>query len=162
MLDNLRRVAPDQLGKVICYDTDAKDIDPRAMPGPPDFCFIDGEHTRTAVLSDFEFCLSVCARNAAICFHDDNIIYDALEHIMMTLRRRDIPFTALKLGGVTFGIFLRDCAAANDPYICSSSQDLLRWFRGRRLRALLPRWLRSALGPVIKQFRSRDRERCGK
>jgi Methyltransferase domain len=145
MLDNLRRVAPDQLSKVICYDVDAKEIDPRAIPGLPEFCFIDGEHTHAAVLSDFEFCLSVCAPNAAICFHDDYIVYKALEIALNTLRRRDIPFTARKLDGVTFGIFLRDCVAANDPYLRGSSQDAVRWIRGQRLRALLPGRLRSAL-----------------
>src|SRR5262249_55476682 len=148
--------------KVICYDADAKDVDPRAIPGPPDFCFIDGEHTHTSVLSDFEFCLSVCVRNAAICFHDDSIIYDVLESAMMMLHRRHIQFTALKLDGETFGIFLRDCVAANDPYLRGSSQDVVRWIRGRRLRALLPGWLRSALRPVVRQFRSRDGKRCGK
>jgi hypothetical protein len=162
MLDNLRRVAPDQLSKVICYDADTKDVDPRTIPGPPDFCFIDGEHTHTAVLSDLEFCLSVCARNAAICFHDDYIIYNTLESALMMLRRRDIPFTALKLDGATFGIFLRDCVATNDRYLRGSSQDAVRWIRGRRLRALLPGWLRSALRPVVRRFRSRDGERCGK
>jgi hypothetical protein len=98
-------------------------VDPRAIPVPPDFCFIDGEHTHAAVLSDFKFCLSVCAPNAAICFHDDHITYVALEEALMILRRSDIPFTARKLGGGTFGIFLRDCAAANDRYIRESSQE---------------------------------------
>jgi hypothetical protein len=162
MLENLRQVAPDQVSKVICFDSDAKDVDPRAIPEPPDFCFIDGEHTCTAVLSDFEFCLSVCAQNAAICFHDDFINYDALESALVMLRHRDIPFTALKLGGITFGIFLRDCIAGNDPYLRGSSQDAVHWIRGRRLRALLPGWLRSALRPVIRRFHSSDGKRLGK
>jgi hypothetical protein len=160
MLDNLRQVAPDQLGKVTCHDADAKDVDPGTIPAPPDFCFIDGEHTHTAVLSDFEFCLGVCAPNAAICFHDDWFIFKALESAMATLRHRGIPFTARKLGGVTFGIFLRDCAAANDPYLRSSSQDAVRWIRGRKLRALLPGWLKSTLRPVVRRLQGGDGKPC--
>jgi hypothetical protein len=154
MLDNLRRVAPNDLSKVICFDTDAKDVDLRAIPEPPDFCFIDGEHTHTAVLSDFEFCLSVCAPNAVICFHDDRIIYNALAVALTVLRRRGIPFSARKLGGETFGILLRECATAKDPYILGSSQDGVRWIRMRRVWALLPPWLKPSLRWVLHRFRA--------
>jgi hypothetical protein len=155
MLDNLRRIAPDQLDKLRCYDSDAKDVDPRAIPEPPDFCFIDGEHTHHAVLSDFNFCLSVCAPNAAVCFHDDYITFEALSHILSLLRGRGIPFKARKLGGVTFAIFLRDCAAANDPFIVGCSEDGYSWIRGRRIRALVPRWMQPVARWVARQFRRR-------
>lgn len=154
MLDNLRRVAPDKIAKVICYDADAKDVDPYTLPGPPDFCFIDGEHTHAAVLSDFQFCLSVCARNAAICLHDDWIIYNALAAALTVLRRRDVPFTARKLVGHTFGIFLRDCGAASDPYVRGHSHDGLRWIRRRKIAALVPVRLRPALRSLAKRLRA--------
>jgi hypothetical protein len=142
MLDQLRRVAPDELGKVICFDADAKDIPAGAIAVAPDFCLIDGEHTYAAALSDFEFCLDICAPNAAICFHDDFIIYDALGAVIALLRRRGIPFSARKLEGVTFGIFLRDCNAVNDPFIRSRSSDGLRWVRWRQARALARKWIK--------------------
>src|SRR5207249_350993 len=133
--------------KLCCHDCDAKDIDPAALPGPPDFCFIDGEHTYAAVRSDFEFCLRVCAPDAAICFHDDIVIWRALREIVSSLDRRGIPFTARKFNGTygcTFGIFLRSCAAAADPYIREHSKDGRGWLRSRRLRSLIPGPLRSA------------------
>ncbi|MEP6914025.1 MAG: class I SAM-dependent methyltransferase [Acidobacteriota bacterium] len=139
MMDNLRAIAPDQLPKVTCHDSDARDVNPEAIGSDrPDFCFIDGEHTHAAVLSDFEFCLRVCAPNAAICFHDDYITFRALETILASLRRRRIPFNARKLDELTFGIFLRDCSAVNDPYIRQCSRDGARWLRGRRFRTLIP------------------------
>jgi len=138
MMENLRQVAPDQLSKVTCYDSDTKDIPPGSVPWAPDFCFIDGEHTHAAVLAHFDFCLSVCAPNAAICFHDDHVTFRALEAIVSSLRHRGIQFTARKLEESTFGIFLRDCVAPDDPHIRHCSQDGARWFRGRRLRTLVP------------------------
>jgi hypothetical protein len=58
MLDHLRRIARHELSKVICFDADAKDVAPHAIPRRPDFCFIDGEHTHAAALSDFESALT--------------------------------------------------------------------------------------------------------
>jgi hypothetical protein len=153
MLDNLRRISPEQTNKVTCFDADACDVDPRALPAAPDFCFIDGEHTYSAVLSDFTFCLRVCAPDAAICFHDDWVVHPALRAIISDLRRRGIPFTARKLSGVTFGIFLRECPATHDPYLSTSSQDSAGWLRRQRLRAWVPTWLRPAAGRVAGWFR---------
>lgn len=153
MLDNLRRIAPEQLGKVTCFDADASEIDPQKIELPPTFCFIDGEHTEPAVLSDFEFCLKVCADDAAICFHDDKIIHPALGSILSSLRTRGIPFTARKLTGVTFGIFLRKCPVAHDPYVLSHSTDAALWLRLQRLRQCVPGWLRPLARRLVRVFK---------
>jgi hypothetical protein len=156
MLDNLRRVSPDHLDKITCIDADARDIDHSGIPAA-DFCFIDGEHTYTAVLSDFAFCLGVCAPNAAICFHDDKVIARALWHIVSDLRRKGIPFTARKLPGQTFGIFLRDCPAIQDPYISANSQHTRRWLRRKLLRSWVAATpLRPAVRWVARWFRGRQ------
>ena len=81
MMDNLRKIGPDELGKITCFDADASDVPAAAIPAPPDFCFIDGLHVHAAVVSDFNFCLSVCALDAAICFHDDQVIHRALGEV---------------------------------------------------------------------------------
>ena len=152
MIENLRRVAPGELWKVICFEADAMDIDPGRIREPPDFCFIDGEHTSAAVLSDFEFCLKVCAPDAAICFHDDWIVWPAVKAGLTQLRQRGIPFVARKLDGMTFGVFLRNCEAAADPYVLRSSQDGLRWIRWRRVRAWVPRWLKAAILSIRRRL----------
>jgi len=158
MLDNLSRIARHELSKVICFDADAKDVDPHAIPAPPDFCFIDGEHTYAAVISDFEFCLRVCAPNAAICFHDDRFLYGAVGAALTLLRHRRIPFSARKLGGDTFGIFLRDCNAANDAYVRDCSRDGVRWILWRRIRAMVkasvPEWSLPAIRWAVRRFRA--------
>jgi hypothetical protein len=156
MLENLRRVAPEQTGKVTCFDADACDVDPRDLPEAPDFCFIDGEHTHAAVLSDFGFCLRVCAPDAAICLHDDTVVHRAIGATLLDLRRRRVPFVARKLSGETFGVFLRDCPAAGDPYLSGNSQDGTWWLRARRLREWSPRWLRPA-GRRVAQWLGRSR-----
>jgi hypothetical protein len=142
MLDNLRRVAPGRLERIECFDADASDIDPAAIAAPPDFCFIDGEHTRAAVVSDFAFCLRVCGPDAAICFHDDQVIAPAILRIVSDLKARGVPFVARKLPGVTFGIFLRDCPAARDPFVVERSHEGVRWLRRQRFRPWMPAWLR--------------------
>jgi hypothetical protein len=150
MLENLRRVAPGQVGKVLCFDADAKDLDPQAIPEPPSLCFIDGEHTHRAVLSDFEFCLSVCSPDAAICFHDDWVVRRALSAVIRRLRRRRVRFEARKLRGLTFAIFLGDCPAASDPRVRATSQVGPEWIRdhrrivwvGRLRRAMRLGWFR--------------------
>ena len=155
MVDNLRRLSVQEVGKLTCFDGDASAINRQAITAPPDFCFIDGEHTRAAVLSDFEWCLDVCAADAAICFHDDNVIHPALETIMSRLHRQGISCTARKLSGVTFGIFLRNCPAARDPYILSHSSDGAWWLRGRRLWRVMPPWLRSSVRRVRRRATAR-------
>jgi hypothetical protein len=111
MIENLSAIDRTQIGKIKCFDSDAKDIDTNLITDPPDFCFIDGEHTNTAALSDFEFCFRVCAPNAIISFHDDRIIAPALSRIIRKLSDDAIPFRAFKLEGSTFAIALRSSSA---------------------------------------------------
>src|SRR5207249_1534060 len=109
MLSLLRSLGSGDITKITCFDTDARNIDPSLITEPPDFCFIDGEHTQFAAIADFTFCMKVCSPNAAICFHDDDLIPLALSLALRMLNRSGIPYTPLKLGGSTFMIALRDC-----------------------------------------------------
>jgi len=138
MLANLRRVAGADLDKLACIDGETRDVAPARMPSAPDICFIDGEHTVSAATADFAFCLLVCRPAAAICFHDDWIVADAIRGALADLRRQQVPFTARKLAGSTFGVFLRDCPAAHDAYLRRHSRDGDRWLQRQRLLATLP------------------------
>ena len=153
MLSNLRRISANSASTLTCFDNDASKIDPSQITAPPDYCFIDGEHTRSAVLSDFEFCLRVCAPDAAICFHDDIVIYPAIAAILSRLRKQGVPFTAGKLTGFTFGIFLRNCSAAHDPYILSHAHEGAGWVRRQRIRRMVPVALHPAASWVADLFR---------
>jgi methyltransferase family protein len=151
MMEYLNKVA--NPSKVIAFETDARDVDVGRIPEPPSFCFIDGEHTHAAVLSDFEFCLRVAAPNAAICFHDARIVHSALATIMQDLRARGVQFTPLRLTGDTFGIFLGDCPAIKDPYIAETSSMPGPFFAKMRIRKVLkscaPGWALPALRKLI-------------
>jgi hypothetical protein len=158
MLANLRGVDAASIGKITCFDDDASSVDPSLLMAPPDFCFIDGEHTQSAVISDFRWCRTVCSADAAICFHDAWIVARALESIVGDLRREGVRFTAKKLGGSVFGIFLGDCPALKDPYIVAHSQDAGRWLRRWvllwRLREALPDRLRVVALRFVRPFAS--------
>ena len=54
--------------KIACFDDDSRSIPPSYIGSRPNLCFIDGEHTPTAVVADFDFCLSVCAPEPRSCF----------------------------------------------------------------------------------------------
>jgi hypothetical protein len=90
MLAGLREALPDsQMEKIKTFDCDASGICEGSISARPDFCFIDGEHTNRAVLSDFMFCLSICQSDGNIALHDANIIYGGLARINRALGKRN-------------------------------------------------------------------------
>ena len=87
MMDGLRNASPEiQLEINKTFDSDASKLNPAQFIPKPNFCFIDGEHSNRAVVSDFSFCLDVCAPDAVIALHDANIIYGSLPLIKRRLR----------------------------------------------------------------------------
>lgn len=150
MLRNLRELAPQAVSKVLCFDSDARDIDPARLPRPADLCFIDGEHTRAAVVSDFEFCLRVSAPQAVICFHDDDVIYAGILEIERSLHRRRLPFVSLKLQGLTYAIGLSDSSVLADLRRQGLGTSGWRWLLRRRLRAGKDRYLPKFLHPAVE------------
>jgi Methyltransferase domain len=155
MLANLRALDPAQVAKVICFDSDARNVDSAALASPPDLCFIDGEHTERAVLSDFDFCARVCAPRVIIGFHDDWVVYPALSRILRTLSRQGRPFAAAKLQGSTFAIALGAVSLPADDFLREVAVDG-RWFILRmRARRFLKRWMPPTLLPLIRRLRRR-------
>jgi hypothetical protein len=153
MLANLRAVDPDQVSKIVCFDSDARDIDPARLADRPDLCFIDGEHTERAVLSDFDFCLRVCAPRAILFFHDDWVIYPALARILGSLRARGKPFAAFKLQGSTFAIALGATSTPEDEFIRETAEEGRRFIRRMRARRLLQRSIPLRLRPIARRLR---------
>jgi len=154
MLALLRAIDPDdQTAKIACFDADARDIDPTLISDPPHLCFIDGEHTRAAVASDFAFCRRVCSPRAVICFHDDWIIYPALADILRSLQTQGTPARAFKLGGSTFAIALGTTSLPEDTFLRENAVDGRRFIRWMRLRRIAKRLLPSFLYPVVRLVR---------
>ncbi|MFY9821572.1 MAG: class I SAM-dependent methyltransferase [Thermoanaerobaculia bacterium] len=137
MLANLRAVDAGQVAKVISFEADARGVDPARLPDRPDLCFIDGEHTRSAVMSDFELCARVCADRAIIYFHDDWVVYPALAQILRQLGKQGRRFTVFKLLGSTFAIGLGDSDIAADDFLREVAVDGRRFIRRQRVRRFL-------------------------
>ncbi|MCI0487793.1 MAG: class I SAM-dependent methyltransferase [Blastocatellia bacterium] len=134
MLEHLRAVAPDNLHKIVCFESLAEDIDPQLIVRRPHICFIDGEHTDRAAVSDFEFCLSVTDPNGVIVFHDSDLVSRGIRSIIDKLRRREIDFRGMKLGGSVYVIGLGASAVIEDDEIRRLTRHAGLYFLKSRLR----------------------------
>ena len=154
MLENLRRVAPGEIHKLVCFATDALDAPASAIDVAPDICFIDGEHTNRAVLNDFAFCLSVCARDAVIVFHDAGTTRPGIKECLRFLRRSGRAYVAHKLPGNTFAIALWGSPVGSDLRIrrmaVAVNGERWLWTSGisGRTRGRVPSALRPGLAAV--------------
>ncbi len=148
MLENLGQLSGD-VGKIVCFDARARDVDPRSIDPLPHILFIDGEHTTAAALSDFEFCRRAAAAEAVILFHDAGVIAPALKSITGGLRREGARFATAKLGGSVWALTLGNSRLPDDPAIdgLKRSETLynLRW-RTRTMRKKLRVFLHSLVG----------------
>lgn len=127
MLENLRQVANGAIAKISCFDSDARDVETGAIAQAPDLCFIDGQHSNDAVVSDFQFCKVVCDSDAVIAFHDDWVVLDALRSIVSTLAASKIDFTARKLAGSVFAIGLGETSTHSEFKVLG--ENGLQWLR---------------------------------
>lgn len=102
MLELLEGVAA--TNKIKTIDGDTERIRPEQIEEKIDLCFIDGEHTDAAVLSDFKFCLEVLNDSGAILFHDAPITYNGIAACIEHLKERKINFRAYSLPDIVFAI----------------------------------------------------------
>jgi len=140
MLDLLRKLAPEEVAKVRCFESDAALVDPALVSPPPQVAFIDGEHTRRAVLSDFAFVRRVLADGGTVVFDDFSIVYPAVLEICAGLRRQRRRFLPVRLLGRAFALFFEPDLVRADPF-------LERCRRRRRL--TLPRYRLKLLGKSL-------------
>lgn len=108
MLENLKLVAPAQIDKVTAIDGDTRQLEPSEIRDKITLCYIDGEHTDAAVLSDFKFCLSVLSENGAILFDDANIIYNGIADCLQHLKDKSVNFRAFSLPDKIFAVEIGD------------------------------------------------------
>lgn len=71
-------------------------------------CFIDGEHTDEAVLSDFKFCLEVLDNAGAVMFHDAPITYNGIANCVEYLELNATRFRTYSLPDMMFVIEIGD------------------------------------------------------
>jgi hypothetical protein len=117
MLALLGGIAPGEVGKVRCFESDAAAVDPSAIDPRPAIAFIDGEHTKRAVLSDFAFCRNVIAPGGTVLFDDFPIVYPAVLDICRGLRQAGERFLEARLEGKVFGVFFDAGLVRGDPFL---------------------------------------------
>ena len=164
MLENLRAISPQGTEKITCFDSDAAGVDLSQIKDKPHLCFIDGEHTQAAVRSDFQVCITACHPDGMIAFHDDNVIWPAIQEIRDDLKQRNQRFRSVKLGGSTFVFLLGKSSQSiypdlvisetdGDQYLTQerSKQRFETWVR-KPARALVPSSIRKTVKPWFKAF----------
>lgn len=118
MLALLKDKVKEDISKIECFESDASEIIPDSIQQLADVAFIDGEHTYSAVISDFKFCEKVLSVKGTVIFHDFEIIYPAIIEICKSLRKKK-QHLALKLEDQTFAIFYDVDKVNSDPYLKS-------------------------------------------
>ncbi len=104
MLDLLSNIDKASVVKIKCFDSDASNVNIMEIEKKPQIVFIDGEHTKRAVISDFNFCMQVIADNGVILFHDAGIVYPGIQAIMRSLKKNGKKFVPALLDGFIFMI----------------------------------------------------------
>lgn len=123
MLKLLQGIDGGGIAKIDCFDADASKVGPDKITSRPQIVLIDGEHTKSAVLSDFQFCRRVVSESGTILFHDFDIIYPAIREICDQLNEEGCTYLPLKLGGSVFAIFFDPRLAYSDPYLQSLAKE---------------------------------------
>jgi hypothetical protein len=121
MLQLLRNVAGERVEKITTIDADAAAVDLTTLPSLPHLCFIDGEHTERAALSDYTFCHRILRKDGVIAFHDGNIVFPALDKIVTDLKRKGENIRSYVLPSTVFVIEFGDA----NIHKCDAIRELL-------------------------------------
>ena len=97
--------------KLRTFDSDMSELSLDDIKDKVRIAFIDGEHTNRACFRDFLSVLPVMQDDAAILFHDANLIFDALCNIEEYLKRLGRPFCSMYLPDAVFAVGLGEMAA---------------------------------------------------
>jgi len=153
MLALLGELAPGEVGKVRCFESEAAQVDPALVLPRPHVVFIDGEHTRRAVLSDFAFGRSVLAEGGTVVFDDFSIVYPAVLEICAALKRERRRFLPVRLSGRAFAIFFDPGLARADPFLERCRRRRRLTLPRYRLKLLAKSLLPGAAGRLARSLR---------
>jgi hypothetical protein len=130
MLDNLARAFPAVLpSKVLTFDCDATELDPRRFETKPKICFIDGEHTDRAAYSDFQFCRKIADHDGIIVFHDADLVFRAIRRAENLLTSESVRFASVLLPHCVYAILLNGAVDAYLPKLEPFGIDREHYFR---------------------------------
>lgn len=117
MLDALAPTYGPHLQKLTCFERDAVEVSIDDVPVRPQLCFVDGEHTDRAVLSDFRACLRLASRPCVVMFDDAHIVYRGLRRCIEELHTRGEWYRAYILPDKIAIIEVGDLALYRDPSV---------------------------------------------
>ena len=127
-----------------------------AIVPPPHLCFIDGEHTDPAFLSDFAFCRRVMHDRGLVVCHDGLVVYHGLAAAIAALERDGVAFDASPLADAHFAVDLGDTGILRGPELAPIVRESYKAY----LFALMANdgYRKFATRPIFKALRSmRDR-----
>ncbi|MEN9778188.1 MAG: hypothetical protein RJB04_1943 [Verrucomicrobiota bacterium] len=153
MLGNLQPLADDLMSRIVCFDSDATKVPLSSIVEKPHLCFIDGEHTDKAVLSDFKFCLSIAHPDSVIAFHDAGLLAVGLNKIELELESKGIPFKGVKLCGEVYAIGLGNTRILDHPVIRNRSSSGRGFLLKRRIIMALKKLVPKSSLPLFQQLR---------
>jgi len=151
MLELLGKIPGADIAKIETFESDSGRLNPQEISPPPDYCFIDGEHTDAAALCDARFCLRVASPDGCIVFHDANVVYRAIDLFLIELASTRRVFRSYVLADAVFVVELGTCHMAESEPI----KSLL----GENYRAYLfalksNEWYRAVLNkPLFRKLR---------
>jgi len=122
MMELLSKVA-ENTEKITTIDGDTKTISPDSIRDRIQLCFVDGEHTDEAVVTDFNFCLRVLDEGGAIVFHDAQITYNGIAECLRTLEEKNIEFRAYVLPHIVFVVEIGDFPLHKNKAIAERLRD---------------------------------------
>jgi hypothetical protein len=127
--------------RIECIESDASEVDLGRIAVAPRIAFIDGEHTKRAVASDFDFCSRVLSDDGVMLLHDFPVMATTILRLCARLAKRNPSCTSMRLEGSVFAVFLDGDTVASDSYLASLH---MAW---RRARLVVPAkaWLRERL-----------------
>jgi hypothetical protein len=150
MLELLGSTGYGDVAKIDCFDLDASKVDPGSVTHRPHIAFIDGEHTRSAVVSDFKFCMRVLSSDGVALFHDFSIIYPTLREIFAELDNQNRAYVPVKLEGEVFAIIFDPDLPASDPFLSFMLGRHKYFWASYGTSVWLKKWLP---GPVVTLLR---------
>ena len=129
MLTLLEGVPGADLSKLRTFERTVAEISLDDLPEQPRLCFVDGEHTRDAVLADARFCRDAVAGDGAVVFHDRAVVAAGIAEFLRELQDDAQPFFAYALPYALFVVELGALRLATN-----------RAVRDRVSRGLVPLW----------------------
>jgi predicted O-methyltransferase YrrM len=128
MLNGLKKIPGADMKKLHNINASTGGLSARDLPQRPDICFIDGEHTDMAVVTDSRFCLSVLGENGLIVFHDANLVYGGIETFVRELATSGRSFRAFNFLDSVFFIELGNMRVSEAEPVCSLLSESYRGY----------------------------------